>query len=128
MEAAVTVTNAAGPVNLLTNHGSFSDDDAEAFFDNARREQITGTTAAGGAAALIGANDADRLQQAKMIQNSKILFHKLSKSLTTTFEKQIIPEMNKMDEDELASRHGVTDRDTEVALSEEPGDFFRATL
>ena len=34
-----------------------------------------------------------------MIQNSKILFHKLSKSLTTTFEKQIIPEMNKMDED-----------------------------
>ena len=52
-----------------------------------------------GAAALIGANDADRLQQAKMIQNSKILFHKLLKSLTTTFEKQIIPEMNKMDED-----------------------------
>ena len=64
LETAVTVNNAAGQVNLLTHHGSFSETDAEAFFDNARREQITGTTAAGAAAVLIGANDADRLQQA----------------------------------------------------------------
>ena len=33
LESAVTVRNAAGPVNLLTDHGRFSDADAEAFFD-----------------------------------------------------------------------------------------------
>ena len=51
-------------------------------------EQITGTASGGGAATLAGADVAARLLQAKMIQCSKILFHKLSKSLTATFEKQ----------------------------------------
>ena len=99
LDTAVTVTNAAGPVNLLTHHGSFSETDTDAFFNTARTEQITGNAAAGGAAVLAGTGDAAQLAQAKMIQCSKILFHKLSKSLTVTFEKQIIPEMNKMDED-----------------------------
>ena len=37
LESAVTVRNAAGPVNLLTDHGRFSNADAEAFFDAARK-------------------------------------------------------------------------------------------
>ena len=56
----------------------------------------SGTAAA---ASLTGSSARDRLKQAKMIQCCKILFHKLSKSLTPTFEKQIIPEMNKMNDD-----------------------------
>ena len=60
---------------------------------------ITIGTTGRATATLAGTDDAARLLQAKMIQCCKILFHKLSKSLTLTFEKQIIPEMNKMDDD-----------------------------
>ena len=68
-------------------------------WSGAKKEQITGVKADGTAATLDGTGKADQLKQAKMIQTSKILFHKLAKSLTATFEKQIIPEMNKMSED-----------------------------
>ena len=67
--------------------------------DPLHKEQILGTTAAGAAVTLHGANDADQLLQAKKIQCCKILFHKLAKSMTLTFEKQVIPEMNKMNKD-----------------------------
>ena len=101
MEDAVTVTNAAGTNlnNLLTQSGSFTEADATAFFDDARKQQITGIAAGGGASTLDGATPADQLLQSKRIQTYKIIFHKLAKSLTSTFEKQVIPEMNKMEED-----------------------------
>ena len=89
--------------NLLTHHGNFSEADATAFFNTTRNEQITGiavgTSGTAVVARLLGSGVDDRLKQAKMIQCCKILFHKLSKSLTPTFEKQIIPEMNKMNDD-----------------------------
>ena len=75
LDSAVEVTNAAGHrVNLLTNHGSFSETDAEAFFNTARHEQITGIASGGGDATLAGADAAAQLLQAKKIQCSKILF------------------------------------------------------
>ena len=49
--------------NLLTHYGSFSEADAEAYFDAAHEEQITGIAAAGGAATLAGTDDAARLLQ-----------------------------------------------------------------
>ena len=42
LEDAVTVTNAAGDVNLLTQYGSFSEADATAFFSNTRTEEMLG--------------------------------------------------------------------------------------
>ena len=78
LEDAVTVQTATGTnVNLLTSYGSFSETDAEAFFDDTRTEQILGHSLANPATAvaLAGADDAARLLQAKKIQNGKILFH-----------------------------------------------------
>ena len=72
---------------------------AQTYFSDARKSQITGIAAGGGAAILTGGTPVDQLRQAKRIQTYKILFHKLAKSLTSTFEKQVILEMNKMDED-----------------------------
>ena len=71
----------------------------------ARTQQMLGYAPAtpGTAVALAGGDDAAMLLQAKLIQNSKIHFHKLAKSLTSTFEKQVIPEMNKMNKDGTVS-------------------------
>ena len=53
LEPAVTVRSATGTdYNLLTQYGSFTEDDATAFFDNGRKEQILGQTATGGAVTL----------------------------------------------------------------------------
>ena len=65
--------------------------DAEAFFDAARKEQITGIAAAGGAATLDGTGNVAQLEQAKKIQNAKILFHKLSKSFVVYLKTTWVP-------------------------------------
>ena len=66
LDSAVEVTNATGTINLLTHHGSFSNTDAEAFFNDTRKEQITGIATAGGAATLSGTGNATQLLQAEV--------------------------------------------------------------
>ena len=73
-----------------------------AYFNDARTEQILGHVIGDPTrpvVLLLGMDDAAQLLQAKRIQTCKILFHKLAKSSMSTFEKQVIPEMNKMNED-----------------------------
>ena len=86
-------------VNLITDYGLVTKDAATAFFNDARKAMITGVDAAGHPVALKGVDDAARLAQARLIQNVKILFFKLSKSLAPTHEKTLLIKMKGMGED-----------------------------
>ena len=76
LDAAVTVTNTAGTdLNLLTQHGSFTEADATAFFTDACKEQITGIPqVAGTVVALAGTSDAahafSRLRKSRPTKSS----------------------------------------------------------
>ena len=96
LEDAVKVTVAGAQVNLITDYGLITKDAATAFFDDAPKAMIAGVDARGAPVALAGADDAAQLLQARLIQNIKILFFKLSKSLAPMYEKTLLIKLKGM--------------------------------
>ena len=84
LEDAVMVTVAGDQVNLITDYGLVTKDAAAAFFNDARKAMITGVDAGGHPVRLGGGSNAAQLLQAHLIQNTKMLFFKLSKLLAPT--------------------------------------------
>ena len=87
--------------DILTEHGSITDQNVLDFFNDARVEKIRGVQANGDPYddTLLGANLASQLLEAKKIQNSKILFYKIKASIAPTHLKQILHELAGFNED-----------------------------
>ena len=87
--------------DILTDYGSITEADMQAFFTDDRVAQVRGVNDDGSTYddGLLGANPAARLMKAKEIQNAKIIFYKIKASITPTYSKQILHKFSSFHED-----------------------------
>ena len=88
-------------INILENYGNITDDIIKSYFNDTRRDVIRGfdDTGTAIAASSLGRNDAERLLAERRIQDIKILYYKLKKSLTAAYGKTILPKLDDFGED-----------------------------
>ena len=88
-------------INILENYGNITDDIIRSYFNNTRRDVIRGFDDTGTAIAAnsLGSDDAERLLTERRIQDIKILYYKLKKSLTSAYGKTILPKLDDFGED-----------------------------